>query len=72
MTGFPETLFRSYRISRTFELLVCVVWTTLLKVSEHKDVALSVPQRNMLSIIFIVYNNNNNNNNNYYYYYYYF
>jgi hypothetical protein len=59
MIGFPETSFRSYRISRTFELLV---WTTLLKVSEHKDVAHGVPQRNMRSIIFVVKNNSNNNN----------
>ena len=34
----------------------------IANMSEHKDVAHSVPQRNMRSIILFVNNNNNNNN----------
>jgi hypothetical protein len=60
-TGFPETSFRSYRISRTFELLVRVMWATLLNTNEHTDVAHGVPQRNMRGVIridtIIIYSN---------------
>ena len=54
VTGFPETSSRSYRISRTFEQLVYGMWTTLRHMNEHKDVAHSVPKRNMRGVIFIV------------------